>query len=293
MTATGSTSASGPLSGKTVLVTGATGGIGRVAARELVGQGARVYLIGRSAQRTPQVAEEIGAAGYIVADLSEMAEVRRAAQEFRAREGALDVLLNNAGGVFQPRQETRAGIEMTWALNHLAYFLLTQELLPLLRAAPEARIVNVSSSAHATGRMRWDDLEFRRGYSAFAAYSQSKLANVLFTRELSRRLAGTRVTANALHPGFVATGFGRNNGPGMARVLNLMGRFAKTEEQGAQTSVYMASSPLVQGVSGRYFADEHEVKPAPRALDDGAAARLWEVSEVYVRENPFSAAGVV
>ena len=283
----------GQMSGKTVLVTGATNGIGRVAARELVGQGARVYIIGRNAEKTAATAAEIGATGMIIADLSEQAEVRRAAQEFRDREGQLDVLLNNAGGVFQQRQETREGIEMTWALNHLAYFLLTQELLPLLHAASAARIVNVSSSANSTGKMRWDDLEFRHGYSSFAAYSQSKLANILFTRELSRRLAGSDVTANALHPGFVASGFGQNNSKMMSRVLGLMQVFAKTEEQGAQTSVYLASSPLVQGVTGRYFDNEHEAKPSPRALDDAAAARLWEVSEVYVRENMFAGSRVM
>ncbi len=273
------------MSGKTVLVTGATGGIGKVAARELVGQGARVHIVGRDAGKAAAVTAEVGAAGFIVADLSEQAQVRRAAQEFRAREGQLDVLLNNAGGVFQRRQETREGVELTWALNHLAYFLLTQELLELLKAAPAARVVNVSSSAHATGKMRWDDLEFRHGYSPFAAYSQSKLANILFTRELSFRLRGTGITANALHPGFVASGFGRNNSAVMTRVLGLMQVFAKSEEQGAQTSVYLAANPAVQGVSGRYYSDEHEVKPQPQALDDAAAARLWKLSEDYVGGN--------
>jgi retinol dehydrogenase-12 len=279
---TGKTAAAGGMAGKTVLVTGATGGIGKVAARTLAGFGARVVIVGRNATKTADVAREIGAASFIVADLSVMAEVRRAAAQFRDQEGSLDVLLNNAGAVVSKRQETPEGTEMTWALNHLNYFLLTQELDGLLRSTPHARVVSVSSSAHTTGKMRWDDLEFRRGYNAFAAYSQSKLANILFTRELSRRLQGSGVTANALHPGFVRTGFGHNNGGVMSRVIGLLGAFAISEEQGAQTSVYLASSPEVQGVSGRYFTRQQVAKPAPQALDDAAAARLWAVSEEYV-----------
>ena len=273
------------MAGKTVLVTGATGGIGKVAARTLAGLGARVVIVGRSQSKTAEVAREIAAASFIVADLSVMAEVRRAAAQFRDQEGRLDVLLNNAGAVVSKRQETPEGTEMTWALNHLNYFLLTQELARLLKSTPEARVVSVSSSAHSSGKMRWDDLEFRRGYNSFAAYGQSKLANILFTRELSRRLQGTGVSANALHPGFVRTGFGHNNGGMMSRIIGLMGVFAISEEQGAQTSIYLAGSPDVEGVSGRYFANQKEARPAPQALDDAAAARLWAVSEEYVQSR--------
>ena len=280
MTATGGHS--GSMQGKTVLVTGATNGIGKVAARTLASFGARVVIVGRSASKTADVAREIGAASFIVADLSVLSEVRRAAREFLGREGQLDVLLNNAGAVVSKRQETPEGIEMTFALNHLNYFLLTQELLPLLTSTPAARVVSVASAAHTSGKMRWDDLEFRRGYSSWQAYSQSKLANILFTRELSRRLAGTGVTANSLHPGFVNTGFGHNNGGMMSRVIGLLKPFTVTEEKGAQTSIYLAASPEVAGVSGRYFADQKEVRPAPQALDDAAAARLWTVSEGYL-----------
>ncbi len=280
MTATGGHS--GSMQGKTVLVTGATNGIGKVAARTLASFGARVVIVGRSAQKTAEVAREIGAASFIVADLSVLSEVRRAAREFLAREGQLDVLLNNAGAVVSTRQETPEGIEMTFALNHLNYFLLTQDLLPLLTATPGARVVSVASAAHTGGKMRWDDLEFRRGYSSWQAYSQSKLANVLFTRELSRRLAGTGVSANSLHPGFVNTGFGHNNGGMMSRVIGLLKPFTVSEEKGAQTSIYLAASPEVAGVSGRYFAQQKEVRPAPQALDDAAAARLWTVSEAYL-----------
>ena len=204
-------------------------------------------------------------ASFIVADLSVMTEVRRVAAEFRAGHSRLDVLLNNAGAVTTSRQETPEGIEMTFALNHLNYFLLTQELLDLLKATPDSRVVNVSSEAHRSGRMRWDDLEFRKGYSGFQAYGQSKLANILFTRELSYRLAGTGVTANALHPGVVYTGFGQG-GAGLAgRLVSLsyqiMRPFIKSEEQGAQTSIYLASSPEVAGVTGQYFDNERVARP--------------------------------
>ncbi|WP_407571111.1 SDR family oxidoreductase [Deinococcus altitudinis] len=289
MTATGETrkktAATSGMAGKTVLVTGATNGIGKVAARTLAGLGARVVIVGRSQGKTAEVAREIGAASFIVADLSVMSEVRRAAAQFRDQEGRLDVLLNNAGAVVSKRQETPEGIEMTWALNHLNYFLLTQELAGTLKATPGARVVSVSSSAHTSGKMRWDDLEFRRGYSSFAAYGQSKLANILFTRELSRRLQGTGVSANALHPGFVRTGFGHNNGGMLSRVIGLLGAFAISEEQGAQTSIYLASSPEVEGVSGLYFDKQQPSKTAPQALDDAAAARLWAVSEEYVQSR--------
>ncbi|MGY2892354.1 SDR family oxidoreductase [Deinococcus sp. UYEF24] len=283
--ATGKTAAVSGMAGKTVLVTGATNGIGKVAARTLAQLGARVVIVGRNKAKTAEVAREIGAASFIVADLSVMAEVRRAAAQFRDQEGRLDVLLNNAGAVVSKRQETPEGVELTWALNHLNYFLLTQELTGLLKSTPGARVVSVSSAAHTSGKMRWDDLEFRRGYSSFAAYGQSKLANILFTRELSRRLQGTGVTANALHPGFVRTGFGHNNGGMMSRVIGLLGAFAISEEQGAQTSIYLASSPEVEGVSGRYFDKQQVSKTAPQALDDAAAARLWTVSEEYVQSR--------
>ncbi len=290
MTATGNAATedllTGNMAGKTVLVTGATGGIGKAAARTLAALGATVVIVGRNAAKTAEVAREIGAASFIVADLSVMSEVRRAAAEFRAGHSRLDVLLNNAGAVITSRQETPEGIEMTFALNHLNYFLLTQELLELLKATRDARVVNVSSEAHRTGRMRWDDLEFRKGYSGFQAYGQSKLANILFTRELSRRLVGTGVTANALHPGVVYTGFGQGGAGLTGRLVSLayqvMRPFIKSVEQGAQTSIYLASSPEVAGVTGQYFDNERVARPTPQALDDAAAARLWAVSEEYV-----------
>jgi retinol dehydrogenase 12 len=271
------------LAGQIMLVSGATGGIGRAAAARLAQRGAQVTIIGRDPERTARVAGEIGAAGFLVGDLSQLGEVRRVAAEFAAGHDRLDVLLNNAGAFYNKRQETAEGLEMTWALNHLNYFLLTQELLPLLRAAGQARIVSVSSAAHVGARMRWDDLEFRRGYSGWAAYGQSKLANILFTRELAHRLQGSGVTANALHPGMVATGFGHNNSPLLSRVFSIIRPLSKTDEQGALTSIYLAGSPEVQGVTGRYFSNERESQPTAQALDDAAALRLWQLSEEYVR----------
>jgi len=265
--------------GKTVLVTGATNGIGLVTARELAGAGARVHIVGRDPHKTAQVAREVGATGTLIADLSELAQVRRAAAEFREREGTLDVLVNNAGALYAERQETREGIERTWALNHLAPFLLTRELLPLLRAAPGARVVTVSSLAHAFGRLRFDDPEFRRGYSGWGAYNQSKLANILFARELARR--EPELLSNSLHPGRVRTGFGYNNGGSFSRLWSVMDRFAISPEQGAQTTLRLASDPSLT-VSGRYFSNERLKQPARQGQDDEAAARLWALSEEYV-----------
>lgn len=267
------------ISGKTVLITGATNGIGLETARELTRRGARVVIVGRDPDRAARVAREIGAADTLIADLSELAQVRRAAAEFRERVGRLDVLVNNAGALYRRRQETREGIETTWALNHLTPFLLTRELLPLLRESDDPRVVTVSSDAHRFGRIRFDDPEFRRGYSGWGAYAQSKLANVLFARELARREPGIR--SNSLHPGMVRTGFAHNNGGGTSLLWRVIDRFAISPEQGALTSIRLASDPSLQ-VSGRYFAQERGVKPARQALDDGAALRLWTLSEEYV-----------
>ncbi|WP_045233495.1 SDR family oxidoreductase [Deinococcus pimensis] len=284
MTDTGDRVVGTDLTGKVALVTGATGGIGRVTARELARAGATVVVIGRDSQRTEEVAWELGSvsasAGVpIKADLGVQREVREAAGRFRERFSRLDILVNNAGAVNVERSETRDGIETTWAVNHLAYFLLTTELMDVLRATPGARVVSVASDAHRMGRMNWDDLEGLRGYNGWAAYAQSKLANVLFARELARRLRGSGVTSNSVHPGLVASGFGRNNQGWFSRAWGLLTPMSKTEEQGARTSLHVATSPEVAGVTGRYFSDEREVAPGVRALDDGAAARLWRLSE--------------
>jgi NAD(P)-dependent dehydrogenase (short-subunit alcohol dehydrogenase family) len=277
------------LTGKICLVTGATRGIGEVTARELARQGAAVTIVGRSPERAAASAARIKAATgasveTLIADLASQAQVRRLADEFQARHSRLDVLVNNAGAVFTRRAESADGIEMTWALNHMSYFLLTNLLLGALRAAPAGRIVSVASDAHRGARINFEDPQFKRGYNGWRAYSQSKLANILFTVELARRLAGSSVTANALHPGFVASGFGHNNGTLFGILIGLAQRVAAIgAEEGAQTSVYLASAPELAGVSGMYYEKRRPVAPSPEAQDTAAAARLWQISEQLVQ----------
>jgi NAD(P)-dependent dehydrogenase (short-subunit alcohol dehydrogenase family) len=275
----------GVLEGKSVLVTGATNGIGRATAQALAARGARTLIVGRDPARGEETVAEIRQATgnprveALVADLSSRAGVRRVAGEVKARLGRLDVLLNNAGAIFAERRVSADGVEMTLALNHLGYFHLTLELLPLLVAAGAARVVSVSSTAHERGRMDWDDLQGERGYAMWKAYCQSKLANVLFTRELARRLRGTGVVANALHPGVIATGFGRNT-PGFFRTLVILGApLLSSPEKGARTSVHVATAPELGAVTGRYFQDCKERLPAAAGRDDAAAERLWRISE--------------
>ncbi len=276
------------LDGRVVLVTGATNGIGKVTALELAKLGARVVIVGRDSARTQATANDIrdrsgqAAVDTLVADLSVMNEVRRLADTFKARYDRLDVLVNNAGAVFAQRRETDDGYEMTFALNHLSYFLLTNLLLDVLKASAPARIVNVSSGAHTSAKgINFDDIHSTKAYGmgGFAAYSQSKLANILFTYELARRLAGTGVTANVLHPGFVATGFGRNSAGLMNRIMGVLHRFALTPEEGARTTIYLASSPEVEGVTGQYFDKCRAVRSSRASYDEDAQRRLWALSE--------------
>jgi len=274
------------MQGKVVLVTGATAGIGEATARELARLGATVVGAGRNAEKCARVAESIRAASdnasveFLVADLSVQAEVHKLAAEFKRKYVRLDVLINNAGAYFMRRRESADGIELTWALNHLAYFLLATSLLDVLKASAPARIVNVSSEAHRGSKLNFDDLENRRSYNGFPAYGQSKLANVLFTYELARRLAGTGVTANVLHPGFVATQFGHNNGAVVRALMRLVQRFGGlSPEQGAQTSLHLAASPEVEGVTGQYFDNRRAVPSSPASYDEAGARRLWEISE--------------
>lgn len=279
---------------KVVMVTGATNGIGYEAAKVLAAKGATIVGVGRNAQKCADAAQQIKSATgnnkveFLVADLSLQAAVRQVAADFKRKYDRLDVLLNNAGAYFANCETNEAGQEMTWALNHLNYFLLTDQLLEVLtrtaRSAP-ARIVSVSSDAHRMAKgIRFDDVEFSNGYSGWGAYGHSKLANVMFTYELARRLEGTKVTANVLHPGFVATGFGRNNTGGLLSLgLKLVQKVgAKKPEQGAQTSVYLASSPEVEGVSGQYFSDSKAVRSNEASYDTTAQARLWAISEQMV-----------
>jgi NAD(P)-dependent dehydrogenase (short-subunit alcohol dehydrogenase family) len=277
------------MSGKICLVTGATNGIGKAAARALAQMGATVVIVGRDAQKAAQVTEEIRTVSgnqnvdWLLADLSSQQEVRRLADEFKRRYPQLHVLLNNAGGTFTNRQLSVDGIEMTFALNHLAYFLLTNLLLDMLKASAPARVINVSSDAHSGGKIEFDNLQGERSYSSFGPYGNSKLANILFTIELARRLEGTGVTVNALHPGLTSTGFGKNN-PGffmkvMRAVIPLV---ARSPEKGAATSIYLASSPEVQGMTGKYFVDCKVTQPSAPAADTTVARKLWDVSAEMV-----------
>jgi retinol dehydrogenase 12 len=269
---------------KACVVTGASSGIGLETALELARRGAKVTLVSRSAPRCQAAAERIrqetgnAEVDFIAADLSSQAEVRRAADEFLRRQERLDVLVNNAGGFFWKRMETVDGLELTFALNHLNYFLLTDLLLERLKASAPARIVCVSSDAHRGARLNFDDLQNTRKYAGFRVYAQSKLMNVLFTYELSRRLEGSGVTANALHPGFVASGFAKNNGLLFRLAMPLAQLGALSPREGARTSIFLASSPEVEGVSGKYFTKEKEVQSDPASYDEQSARRLWEIS---------------
>lgn len=282
------------MQGKTCLVTGATSGVGKAAAHTLAGMSATVVLVGRNRAKTDAVVQEISAATgnnavtSLLADLSVQSEIHRLASEFQQRHERLDVLLNNAGGIFLERQLSADGIEMTFALNHLNYFLLTNLLLDTLKASAPARVVNVASDAHRFGSLEFDNLQGERNYSAFRVYGRSKLANILFTVELARRLAGTGVTVNALHPGFVNSGFGKNNRDGFWRGLfvklyDWIGPLiARSPEKAAETVLYLATSSEVANVTGNYFVDCQPTAPTAAATDPAAAEHLWEVSAELV-----------
>jgi NAD(P)-dependent dehydrogenase (short-subunit alcohol dehydrogenase family) len=270
--------------GKICVVTGATSGIGLVTAQALARQDATLIIIARNAERgaatVSRIQQETGnsAVELMVADLSAQEQVRQLAKEFQHRFARLDVLVNNAGAFFARRQLSQDGLEMTFALNHLAYFLLTNLLLDPLRAADSARIVNVSSEAHRRARLDFADLQGQRRYTGWRAYARSKLANILFTYELARRLAGTGIVANALHPGFVATNFGRHNRSVTAVLFRILQLAAISPEEGAQTIIYLASSPVVKGVTGEYFVKQKAIRSSQVSYDRAAAERLWQVS---------------
>jgi retinol dehydrogenase 14 len=277
------------MTGKTVLITGGSGGIGRAAAIGLASMGARVGITGRDRARAEEAAAAIARASgnpavdVFVADMSSRAEVRRLAAEVLAWYPRLDVLLNNVGGFWAHRHVTADGLERTFALNHLAPFLLTNLLLERLTASAPARVVTVSSGAHSMGRIDFDDLMAERKYSGQQAYNQSKLANVMFTYELARRLEGTGVTANALHPGMTSTGFGaEDTARGWGPIISVMRLFMRSPERGAETSVYLASSAEIDGVSGRYFADSKVKASHKSSYDTAITTRLWQVSSDLV-----------
>lgn len=272
------------MQGKICLITGGTGGIGRITAEALARQGAEVTMIGRDLQKTQRVVQEIRQqtgnphVEALIGDLSVQADVRRMAAEYRQSHDHLHVLINNAGAVFINRQVSQDGIEMTFALNHLAYFLFTNLLLDLLIASAPARIINVSSVAHVGAKLDLADLQNQKRYTSWSVYGQSKLANLYFTYELSRRLQGTGVTVNALHPGFVATNFGRSNGGIFNPLFRLFQVAAISPEEGAQTSIFLASDPSVAQVSGQYFAKSKAVRSSPVSYDENTARKLWQIS---------------
>ena len=273
------------MSGKTVLVTGGTSGIGRATAIGLAARGARVGISGRDEARTrasaAEIVEESGnpAVDAFAADMSVQSDVRRLAGAVLAAYPHLDVLVNNVGGFWATRRVTPDGLERTFAVNHLAGFLLTSMLLDRLTASGPARIVTVASNTQAMGRLDFDDLQGERNYSGNRAYSQSKLANVVFTYELARRLKGTGVTANVLHPGVARTSFASGELTSLWRVLVPLARpFMKSPEQGAATSVYLASDSGVDGVTGQYFANRRPKASGHASYDVAIAARLWQIS---------------
>ncbi len=273
------------MQGKTVVVTGATSGIGEVAAVELARQGARIVFIARNPLRRDTTLARLSFANdkaehtAYLADLSRLSEMKRVAGEIAAAEPKIDVLIDNAGALFAKRETTADGLEMTFATNHLAYFVVTNLLLNNLKATPSARIVITASDAHKSGKLNFDDLQSEKSYSAFRVYGTSKLCNILFTRELARRLTGTGVTANCLHPGFVATQFADNNDGLLPFVVGLAKRAAAiTPEQGAKTIIHLASSPEVAGKSGGYFYKCAPATPTAAAQNDADAKRLWDVT---------------
>ena len=266
------------MTGKTALVTGAAGGIGFETAMALGLRGAHVVVLARDNPRGPAAVEALARAGvsseFLPADMGSLDSVRRAAQQFNATHRSLNVLVNNAGVALKKRTMSADGFEMTWAINFLGGFLLTRSLLPALERAPSARVVNVSSEGHRVGRMAWQDLTLEHDYGAFKAYAQSKLAQILFTRELARRKSG--ITVTAVHPGAVATGIWRAT-PKVAQFV--IGLILASPAKGAAPVVRLAADPEMAGVSGRYFNRFREVAPSPQALDDGDAGRLWELAE--------------
>jgi NAD(P)-dependent dehydrogenase (short-subunit alcohol dehydrogenase family) len=271
------------MTGKTVLITGGTGGIGRAAAVGLASMGARVGITGRDRARAEAAAAAISRESgnpmvdVFVADMSSQAEVRRLADEVRAAYPRLDVLLNNVGGFWAHRHVTADGLEHTFALNHLAPFLLTNLLLERLLASAPARIVTVSSGAQSMGKIDFEDLMGEEKYSGSRAYNQSKLANVMFTYELARRLEGTGVTATALHPGLTSTAFSGED-PSMGLLVKVLRPFMKRPARGAETPIFLASSADVEGVTGKYFSGRKATRSRESSYDASAAARLWQVS---------------
>jgi retinol dehydrogenase 12 len=273
------------MQGKVVVITGGTSGIGQVAAEKLAAMGARVVLVARNKARGEQTLARLRSAAPATAhsvhyaDLSRLSEMKRVGAQIAAAEPHIDLLINNAGAMFSQRHVTEDGLEMTFAVNHMSYFVLTLALWNNVVASAPARIVNTSSHAHFRAHIDFDDLQSERDYKGFQVYGRSKLANILFTRELARRLRGTGVTANCLHPGFVATRIGDESGGKLAPLVRVLKLFAISPEKGAETLVYLASSDQAAKFSGAYFFRSEMMSPSVAARDDDAARRLWAESE--------------
>ncbi|HEY1779834.1 MAG TPA: SDR family oxidoreductase [Roseiarcus sp.] len=273
------------MQGKTIVATGATSGIGEAGVVALAGMGARIVFIARDEARGQATMRKLEAKApglshrLHLADLSSIAETRRVGETIAAGEPRIDVLINNAGALFSRRQVTPEGLELTFALNHMAYFVLTEALRDRLVASAPARIVSTSSVAHDRATLDFDDLQSAKGYGGLKVYGRSKLANILFTRELARRLAGTGVTANCLHPGVVKTRFGESSGGFAGLLIPFLRPFFMTAEKGADTLVYLASSPEVETTTGEYFVKRKLTEPSAAARDNVAARRLWIESE--------------
>lgn len=275
--------------GKICIVTGATSGIGKATARVLAQLGATVIVVGRSPKKSKATVSYIQKqtgnprVEFMLADLSSQKDIYKLAQQFNSQYQDLHVLINNAGALFTTRQQSVDGIEMTFSLNYLNYFLLTNLLLDKLKASAPARIVNMAASAHKFVReVNFNNLESQEKYSGWQAYAQSKLCTLLFTYELARRLEGTRITVNTLHPGVIATHFGHNAKGLIGWMIHLTNLFAHGPERGAQTSIYLATSPSVEGVTGKYFVKKKEVTSSAASYNPATAKRLWQVSKTMV-----------
>ena len=272
------------MNGKVCLVTGATDGIGKVSARVLAELGAKVIIVGRNPEKSAIVLAELRSISgnenidLLMADLAVMQEVRDLAEQVISRYDRIDVLLNNAGGYFTKHKITSDGLEMTFALNHMSYFLLTNKLMELLKYSAPARIVNVSSDAHYSVDIEFENLNGEQEYKAWKAYQKSKLANVLFTYELLKKVPGN-ITVNCLHPGFVATNFGHNNGGFFGPVLKIAQRISAIDpEEGAKTSIFLCSAPEVKGVSGKYFYKCQPKTSSRESRNMDTGKRLWQIS---------------
>ena len=272
------------MKGRVCLVTGASSGIGRTAALELASKGATVVMVSQDRDRGEAARLDLAAQSnsdsidLMLADLSSQSAIKHLADRFRGKYDGLHVLLNNAGRLLSRRTTTEDGLETTFAVNHLGYFLLTLSLIDILKASAPSRIVNVSSSAHRFGTMKFDELQLEKGYGGYKAYSQSKLANILFTYELARRLEGAGVTVNCLHPGTVGTSLFKGVTGPVGVYLNLLKPLMKSTNRGAETAVYLACSPEVEGVTGVYFINKKPAKSSHRSRDPAIAQQLWQVS---------------